>query len=297
MAYERTAASFIWAYSDRMYKARRSGMKRELFGYVPGGYKRIIDGLEKHLLNAGVTIITNAPVQRIVNRKSTIDDRSSSSKNQQKGSSIDITFGTENNVMQQSFDRVIMTTPYRVIDNACDGLSDSERQKFASTEYLGVVCTSILFDKPLTGYYVTNIIDDWVPLTGIIEMGSILPPEKLGGNYLVYLPQYMLSDDSRFNESDDQIHERCLATLERMYPDKSIRQSVKSIQTARARFVMALPTLNFSESRPPVLLSQSGIYLLNSARIVKGTLNVNETLELLEEEFNGVIWPNHLTIQ
>jgi hypothetical protein len=134
-----------------------------------------------------------------------------------------------------------------------------------------------------------------VPLTGIIEMGSILPPEKLGGNYLVYLPQYMLSNDSRLHEPEEVVHERCLATLERMYPEKSIRQSVKSIQTARASFVMALPTLNFSESRPPVLLSQTGVYLLNSARIVKGTLNVNETLELLEEEFNGVIWPNHLT--
>ncbi len=294
MAYERTAASFIWAYIDRMYKARRSGMKRELFGYVPGGYKRIIEGLEKHLRDIGVTIIKNAPVQHIVPKATCENSPSSNVSASNDDSAIEITFGTDHDSKKQTFDRVIMTSPYRVIERTCPWLSASERQKLSSTEYLGVVCTSILMDRPLTGYYVTNIIDDWVPLTGIIEMGAILPPEKLGGNYLVYLPQYMLSSDSRLHEPDQVIHERCLATLDRMYPEKSIRQSVKSIQTARATFVMALPTLNFSDSRPPVLLNKRGVYLLNSARIVKGTLNVNETLELLEEEFNGLIWPDHL---
>jgi protoporphyrinogen oxidase len=268
-------------------------MKRELFGYVPGGYKRVIDGLERYLKESGVVVVKNSPVQRVVASKPAVDGSFVSSNRCSEFSPLEVTFGNDSSLRNETFDRVIMTSPYRVINNACEWLSDSEREKFESTEYLGVICTSVLFDKPLTGYYVTNIVDDWVPLTGIIEMGSILPPEKLGGNYLVYLPQYMLSVDPRFEEPDDDVHERCLATLEKMYPDKSVRESVRSIQSARARFVMALPTLNFSESRPPVLLSQSGVYLLNSARIVKGTLNVNETLELLEEEFAGVIWPNH----
>jgi hypothetical protein len=36
-----------------------------------------------------------------------------------------------------------------------------------------------------------------------------------------------------------------------------------------------------------------GLYLLNSARIVDGTLNVNEVLRLVETEFDETIWPNH----
>jgi len=282
-AYERTAASFIWAYIDRMYKARRTGMKRELFGYVPGGYKQIIRGLEKHLKDAGVEIILNATVQRVFAPS-------------QDPRHLQIDYGSNSGTQSQGFDRVIMTSPYQTVDRVCDTLSDEEKKRLRETEYLGVICTSLLLDNPLTGYYVTNIIDDWVPLTGIIEMGSIVPPEKLNGSYLVYLPQYMPSNDLRFDESDENIHERCLNTLEKMYPDTFCRSSVKVIQSARARCVMALPTLNFSENRPPVVLSEAGLYLLNSARIVKGTLNVNETLELLEEEFNGVIWPNHLSI-
>ena len=42
-AYKKTSAAFIWAHTQRMYKARQSGQKKEMFGYVPGGYARILD--------------------------------------------------------------------------------------------------------------------------------------------------------------------------------------------------------------------------------------------------------------
>ena len=44
-SYKKTAASFIWAHISRMYKARRSGLKKEMFGYVKGGYATIINRL------------------------------------------------------------------------------------------------------------------------------------------------------------------------------------------------------------------------------------------------------------
>ena len=41
--YTKTSAAFIWATIARMYAARRTGLKQEMFGYVPGGYARILD--------------------------------------------------------------------------------------------------------------------------------------------------------------------------------------------------------------------------------------------------------------
>jgi len=282
-AYTRTSAAFIWAYIDRMYKARRSGMKREMFGYVPGGYKCILKALSKKLLDKGVEIRCDAPVRNVCREDS-------------DSGVFSVTFGNDHATQTESFDRVVMTSPYSHIASACQGLANDEIERLQATEYLGVTCTSLLLDRPLGNYYVTNILDRWVPLTGIIEMGSILPPEKLGGHYLVYLPQYMLSNDPRFEQSDAIVHERCLSTLEKMYPEFN-RNQVAAIQTARAKHVMALPTLHFSVSRPDVVLSQPGLYLLNSARIVKGTLNVNESLELLDEGFDQSLWPHHLALE
>ncbi len=262
-AYRRVSAMFIWAYIDRMYKARRTGMKREMFGYVPGGYRRVVGTLRDRLLARGVRIETSAPVREVV----TVAE----------GNGLAVTFGKPHAVRREVFDRVIMSAPSPVIEEACIDLTGDERQRLMETEYLGVVCTSLLLDRPLGGYYVTNIIDE-------------------GCHYLVYLPQYLMADDPGLNESEETIHECCLTTLERMYPDFR-RQQVRAIQTARARYVMALPTLNYSERRPPVVCSVPGLYLLNNARIVKGNLNVNETLEVLEEDFRDDVWPNHLTLQ
>jgi hypothetical protein len=39
--YKNTSASFIWSTIQRMYAARRSGLKKEMFGYVNGGYETI----------------------------------------------------------------------------------------------------------------------------------------------------------------------------------------------------------------------------------------------------------------
>ena len=277
-AYKRTSAAFIWAYIDRMYKARRSGMKREMFGYVPGGYAEVLNGLVRLLKERGVEIQTSAPVQRVCY-----------SDSERK---ISIQFGQTDKVATQSFDRVLMTAACPVIAKTCSDLNQVERDKLQAVEYLGVICTSLLLKNSLGDYYVTNITDAWVPLTGIIEMGSLVPPAQMGGHYLVYLPQYMTAEDPRFGESDETIHERCLATLEKMYPHFS-RDQVSAIQTTRAKHVMAIPTINYSVNLPPLVTSVPGLYLLNSARIVKGTLNVNESLELLDQELNETVWPDH----
>ncbi len=272
-AYTRTNAAFIWAYIQRMYAARRSGMKKEMFGYVPGGYRRVLARFVERLTSLGVVLTPSATIKSV-------------EKNHDGTWTVRWRSGTRE--CSEEFDRVVMTVPSPTIAATVRDLSDDERTRLTQTEYLGVVCTSLLLSRPLGGYYVTNITDPGIPLTGVIEMGTLVPPESLGGHYLVYLPQYLLSNDPGFEESDATIHERCLGTLERMYPDFR-RAQVSAIQTARARHVMALPTLDYSKNRAPILASQSGLFLLNSARIVDGTLNVNEIIRLVETELPRIL--------
>lgn len=279
-AYQRTNASFIWAYIQRMYSARRSGLKREMFGYVPGGYRRIFDALGPHLDRLGVDVQTGTSIQAV-------------SRNKDGGFQL----GTESKGVKSEvvFDRVVLTTPSSHIASVTTDWTDDERSRLTGTEYLGVICTSLLLDRPLAGYYVTNLLDPGIPFTGIIEMGSILPMEKLDGNYLVYLPQYLMSDDLGFDDSDADIHSRAIQTLKRIYPGFQA-EWVRAIRTARAKAVMALPTLDYSNCRMPVTTSIPGLYCLNSSRIVEGTLNVNEVIRMVDEEFNPGIWSPHLAL-
>ena len=274
-AYHDSSAAFIWAHTARMYKARRSGMKVEMFGYVPGGYARILDTLQKYLVNKGVSFLPGHPVQSV---------------EKLSGEQLRVHFG---NGKSEVYDNVVMTVPSPLIAKMCQSiLTESERQRLSGVRYLGVVCASLLLKKPISKYYVTNIIDTWVPLTAVIEMSTIIDSNKeLGGHHLVYLPKYMPDDHAGHAVTDDEYKETCLSTLEKMYPHFS-REDVVDFKVARAKFVAALQTIRYSEKLPPVVTSVPGLYALNSAHILKGNLNVNETIDLGEEKMEQEVWPD-----
>ena len=45
--YKNTSAAFIWTTIQRMYAARKSGLKKEMFGYMAGGYEKINQNLQR----------------------------------------------------------------------------------------------------------------------------------------------------------------------------------------------------------------------------------------------------------
>ncbi|MEM7312271.1 MAG: NAD(P)/FAD-dependent oxidoreductase [Planctomycetota bacterium] len=270
-AYRRTSAAFIWAHISRMYKARRTGHKKEMFGYVPGGYGRILDTLNESLQSRGVDIVLDSKIRDINS-----SDSSSSQIEFEDGS-------------RQNFDHVILTTPSSVVPKICRGLSPKEMTRHADVEYLGIVCASLLLRKPLKGYYVTNITDE-VPFTAVIEMTTIVSPEELNGNTLVYLPKYVTQDDPIFNMTDQQVEDRFMDTFLKMYPELQ-PSDITAFRISRVRNVMAIPTLNYSEKLPPMETSIPGVYVINSAHILKGNLNVNETIGLADESFNQHLLP------
>lgn len=270
-AYKKTAASFIWAHTSRMYKARRSGLKKEMFGYVEGGYRTIIQRLEEELRNLGVEIKTGCPTSKVAK--------------QDNGRFNVEFFGDEPDAQ---YDRVIMTTPNAILEKTCVDLSEEEKAKFSNVNYLGIVCASLLLKKPLSVYYVTNLTDDWVPMTAVIEMTTIVDPKELDGHSLVYLPKYVPAEHEMFEKTDEEVKESFLSALERMYPDFS-RDDVAAFEISRVRNVMAIPTLRYSEQLPSMDCSVDGLYVVNSSYILKGNLNVNESITIAEDAMETVL--------
>ncbi len=267
-SYQRTAASFIWSNINRMYKARRTGLKKEMFGYVRGGYGAIIKRLTERLLKAGVEIRTSCPISEIKKQ----DDY----------------FKLQLRDVTQTYDRVVVTVANDVASRICPDLSKDELDKLGKTEYLGICCASMLLKRPISPYYVTNITDSWVPMTAVIESTNIVDREETGGASLIYLPKYVPAAHEMFERSDEDIQEEFLSALEKMDPDFD-RDDVRAFRISRTRNVMAIPTLNYSNSLPPQKTSVPGMYLVNSAYILKGNLNVNETITIAEQAIDTVL--------
>ena len=186
-SYKKTSAVFIWATIQRLYGARRSGLKKEMFGFVPGGYKTVIEAFKQTLITEGVTIKTNYVAKEVISLK-------------EGNPRISFTNNT-----QEEFDEVIVTLPASISAKLCTGLLQTEIQRLNNIEYLGVICVAVLLDKPISNFYITNITDSDIPFTGIIEMSALVDKKYLGGKSLVYLPKYIVANDPLFNQSDDEI--------------------------------------------------------------------------------------------
>jgi protoporphyrinogen oxidase len=259
--YQHASAAFIWAIIARMYAARRSGLKQEMFGYLPGGYGRFFNRFGELLKSEGVEIKLNSTARMV---------------DPEPNGTIQVEFAGGD---RRTFDQVIMTLPSAVAANLCPALSDDEKAKLNGIRYQGIICASVLLKNPLATYYVTNLIDAWVPFTAVIEMTTLVDRAELGGNCLVYLPKYVDPNDPMFEQDDDQIRESFISALEKMYPAFK-RDDVITFQISRVRRVLAISTLNYSDKLPPMKTSLSGVHIINSAHISNGTLNVNETIQL-----------------
>jgi protoporphyrinogen oxidase len=266
-AYTETSAAFLWATIQRLYAARRSGLKEEMFGYVPGGYARVLERFGALLRSEGVQIELGSPVASVesVDASEFVRGRVAVTR---VGGEVD------------HYDDVVVTAAAPLAARLCPGLAPAESARLARARYQGIVCASLVLRRPLEGYYLTYIADD-VPFTTVIEMSSFVDPRHFGGHTLVYLPKYLPPDDPFFSADDDEVRARFMPALFRLYP-YLVDDDVLAFRVSRVRHVFALSTLGYSERVPPLHTSQPGIHLCGSAQIVNGTLNVDEAVALAE---------------
>ena len=292
-AYKQTSAAFIWATIQRMYAARNSGLKSEMFGYVRGGYARVLERFGEILSERGVEIRLNSRVEHVeklengkihvvtaVKRRR--DDIKPTIVHQKTKygvlrTSAAVAHGFSGAFLSEpdlkadsvvefpgngrpsdTFDTVILTCPSNVAAKMARQLTRIEKQDLENIRYQGIVCASLLTKCSLSDF---------------------------GRNALVYLPKYVAPDDELFEKSDEEIEQSFLNGLEQMYPHFR-RADVLAFKVSRVRQVFPLPVLNYSRDLPDVKTSVDGVYVVNSSHIVNGTLNVNETVQLAERTFN-----------
>lgn len=260
-AYAETCAAFIWATIQRMYAARNSGLKKEMFGYVRGGYANVLRKFSEVLTEKGVDIRLSSPVGKI--------------------EEIEGKINLTSNDKTEQFDKVILTCPSNIAAKILPQLTSAEKERLNNIRYLGIICASVLTKKPISEYYVTNITDE-TPFTGVIELSALVDKKEFGGNSLIYLPRYLAPDHELFDKSDEEIKEHFLSSLEKMYSHFD-RTDVLEFKISRVRQVFPLLTLDYSKTVPPVETSLENVFIVNSSQIVNGTLNINETVQLAEK--------------
>jgi protoporphyrinogen oxidase len=236
-----------------------------MFGYVDGGYATILEEFQKTLEGLDVEVLCENEVTKVSGK-----DGHAVVKTATNG--------------KLEFDGVILTIPSNYVAKICPELSAGEKNRFNKGIYQSIISVALIHKNPLAGYYITNITDDGVPFTAVIEMTAVVDKEYFGGNSLIYLPRYLAQEDRLWSKTDDEILDEFISALERVYPSVK-RSDIMASRVIRAKEVFPITTLNYStQLLPPTQTSLGRVFVVNSAQITNGTMNVNEIVGLANKK-------------
>ena len=179
------------------------------------------------------------------------------------------------------FDRVVATIPNPEIVRLWPDMPDSFRVGLGKVEYLSLICATMLLERPLSPFYVTNLTDSGFPFTGLIDATHIVPKELLKGKSLVYLPRYVPAGDEFFYKPDQDVTNEFLGGLTRIFPDLS-RNDILAQSIARERYVQPIQEVHYSRNVTPMESPLRNFYVANTTMIVNSTLNNNEVIKLAQ---------------
>lgn len=260
-AKDKISAAFIWSTIRRYYGTRQNSSKKEMMGCADTGYHFILNRLNDYLLRHGTTIFEGYRAKCI---------------EQINGKRIAI---KSDNGISFVFDRVIATTPTPTIRHLSSNFTDEFRIKLENIKYLGIVCVTLLLKNSLTPFYVTNLTDNGLPFTGLIEVTNVMPQAILNGNSLVYLPKYVQVEDPFFKKPDEEILREFINALKKMFPDLN-DEDILTSKINREAYVQPIQEIGYSEKIPSMQTPLNNFYIVNTAMIQNSNVNNNEVIKL-----------------
>jgi len=200
--------SAAWFLGRVQFRGERDLLRGEVLGYLDGGFGRLLDALVdavgRERIETG-TRVTDVGVS---------DGRVAS---------VTLDGGTGERTVES--DGVVVAT----MPDVLEALTGHE----CDVDFQGAICAVVTLSESLTDTYWLNVAHD-APFGALIEHTNFVPPERYGGDHLLYVASYVQSlDDPLWRASDAEVEERWLAEIESMFPGFD-RSSVESVRLARA---------------------------------------------------------------
>jgi protoporphyrinogen oxidase len=244
---EAISAAWIWARMVRLSRSRRSPWREDL-GYIEGGSQMVLEGLRRDFERHGGTTRIAAPVERIL---------------LQDGRVTAVRVGGES----LPADVVVSTiTPGRLLQLAPDFPDGRYKDGLRRIPVIGIFCLFLRLRHSLTPFFWVNANDPRVPFAGMIEYTNLNPLPELGGDHVLYVPQYLSPDDPRYAQGDDEVLRRYCDALALVHPGFD-RSWVKFHAVFRDRFAQPICLTDYRETTPGVETPVPNLLLTDSSQL------------------------------
>jgi protoporphyrinogen oxidase len=241
--------SAVWIWNKfRLRGGSRGKGGGESLAYYRGGFAALSRRLAQRIVELGGEIHTSTPVEEIVVRQQQV-----------------VGVRTKRGIVEA--DAVIATPALPIIDRMVGShLSQVDRDRLLSIDYLANVCLVLQLDRSLSQTYWLNVVDPSFPYVGVIEHTNFEPAASYQDRHIVYLSKYLPETAELFRLGADEVFEFSLPHLQRMFPAFE-RSWVLDYSVWRARFSQPIITLNYSRKLPPSRTSIDGLYIETMAQV------------------------------
>jgi protoporphyrinogen oxidase len=253
------SAAWIWARMVRLSRSRSSPWREEL-GYIDGGSKVVLEGLGEDFRSRGGRIVLKAPVEQIV-----LDG----------GRATGVRVGGEI-LPADAVISTVTTSRFRKLTQGLDGPYVAGLDRIPT---IGIFCLFLRLKRPVTPFFWVNTNDHRVPFAGMIEYTNLNPLPELGGDRILYVPQYLSAEDPRYGQSDEEVLRKYTDALALINPAFD-RSWVHFSTVFRDRYAQPICLTDYRTTTPTIQTPIPNLYLTDSCQLHPHDRNISGSFGL-----------------
>jgi protoporphyrinogen oxidase len=240
------SAAWVWARMVRLSRSRSSPWREEL-GYVEGGSQVVEDGLAQAVIGRGGRILLNTAAESICVEK-------------------DRVVGVRVRGETLPAGAVISTVTTGVLRRLLPPLDHAYFRNLDRIPTIGLYCVLLRLARAVTPIFWVNINDPRIPFAGMIEYTNLNPLPALGGDHILYIPQYVSVEDPRFSEADDAIVTRCTDALALIHPGFD-RAWIHQVIVFRERYAQPICLTDYRATTPAIATPVANLFVTDSCQL------------------------------
>ena len=206
--------SAAWLLGRIRFRGERDLLRGEILGYLDGGFGVLVDALLQAVGRENV--VTDARVTDLAFDRGADGDRTGvEALTVERPDAGETTHAVDGVVVATMPDVLEVLTGYE-----CD------------IDFQGSVCAVVSMDEPLLDTYWLNIADD-APFGALIEHTNFVPPERYGGEHLLYVASYIQDrSEDLWQLDDDGVRQLSLDGVAELFP-RFDRDAVNWVKVGR----------------------------------------------------------------
>jgi protoporphyrinogen oxidase len=243
---DEVSAAWIWARMVRLARSRTSPWREEL-GYIEGGSATVIEALGEDFRRRGGRVVMGAPVEQIL---------------MENGKATGVRVGGET-LAAETIISTVTTSRFRQLARGLDGDYVRGLERIPT---IGIFCLFLRLREQVTPFFWVNTHDPRVPFAGMIEYTNLNPVPELGGDRVLYVPQYLSAEDPRYAQSDEEVLRSYADALALINPAFDRRWVVFSA-VFRDRFAQPICLTDYRTTTPSIQTPLSNLFLTDSSQL------------------------------